>query len=103
MEKIMTVKTFDVVTYGRVIIEDLKTFEDAEAFIIAHDKKTHADWQLASYRKSEHKEEFKHHRYLIFHNEGKVALDDVITNMSFEDLCKAAFGWRAISVVEFKF
>ena len=103
MENILTVEAFDVVTDGRVIIEDLKTFEAAESFIIAHDKKTHADWQLASYRKSEHTEEFKHHRYLIFHNEGKVALDDVITEMSFKELCDAAFGWRAISVVEFKF
>lgn len=103
MEKIITVKAFDVVTYGSVIIEDLKTFEEAEAFIIAHDKKRHADWQLASYQKTEHAEKFKHHRYLIFHNEGKVTADDVFTKMSFEKLCNEAFGWRAISVVEFKF
>ena len=104
MEEI-TVKTFDVYdeTLRRNIVENLKTFEEAEAFIIAHDKKMHADWVLKSYQHPERTEEFKHHRYLIFHNEGKVALDDVITNMSFEELCNAAFGWRAISVVEFKF
>lgn len=105
MEKILTVKTFDVCddTNGRTLIENLKTFEEAEAFIIAHDKKTHADWLLASYQEPERTEEFKHHQYLIYHSEGKVAADDVLTKMSFEELCDEAFGWRAISVVEFKF
>lgn len=105
MEKILTVKTFDVCddTNGRTLIENLKTFEEAEAFIIAHDKKLHADWLLASYREPERTEEFKHHQYLIYHSEGKVAADDVFTEMSFADLCDEAFGWRAISVVEFVF
>ena len=101
----MTVKTFDVYdkTLGRVIIENLKNFEDAEAFIIAHDKKERADWSLAFCQDPEHVKEFKRHEYLIYHTEGKVVADDVFTKMSFADLCDAAFGWRAISVVEFKF
>ena len=101
----MTVKTFDVYdgTLGRVIIENLKTFEEAEAFIIAHDKKEHADWSLAFYQDPERAKKFKRHRYIIYHTEGKVVADDVLTKMSFADLCDAAFGWRAISVVEFKF
>ena len=105
MEKILTVKTFDVYdkTVGRALIENLKTFEEAEAFIIAHDKKEHADWQLASCQDPERAKELKHHRYIIYHNEGKVVADDVFTKMSFAELCKEAFGWRAISVVEFKF
>lgn len=103
--KEVKVKTFDVYdrTLGRALIDNLKTFEEAEAFIIEHDKKLHADWFLSSYQEPERTEEFKHHRYLIYHAEGKVAADDVFTKMSFEDLCDAAFGWRAISVVEFKF
>ena len=103
MEKIITVKTFDVAMDGDAIIENLKTFEEAEAFIIAHDKKMHADWVLKSYRLPERIEEFKHHRYLIYHAEGKVTADDVFAKMSFEELCDEAFGWRAISVVEFQF
>ena len=105
MENITRVKAFDVYdkTLGRAIIENLKTFEEAEAFIIAHDMKRHADWQLAFHKDPERAEEFKHHRYLIYHAEGGVAVDDVFTKMSFEELCDAAFGWRAISVVEFKF
>lgn len=103
MEKITTVKTFDVEMDGRSIVENLKTFEEAEAFIIAHDAKEHADWSLAFYRDPERVKKFKHHRYIIFHAEGKVAADDVFTKMSFAELCDAAFGWRAISVVEFKF
>ena len=105
MEKILTVKTFDIddETLGTTIAENLKTFEEAEAYIIAHDKKTHADWLLAHSRESECAEEFKHHRYRIYHAEGKVAADDVFTNMTFEELCDEAFGWRAISAVEFKF
>ena len=103
MEKILTVKTFDVVLDGRVLVENLKTFEEAEAFIIAHDKKLHADWLLASCRDPERTKKFKHHRYIIYHTEGKVVADDVFTKMSFKELCDAAFGWRAISVVEFKF
>ena len=101
----MTVKTFDVYdkTLGRVIIENLKTFEEAEAFIIAHNNKEHDDWSLAFYREPERAKKFKHHRYIIHHTEGKVVADDVLTKMSFNDLCDAAFGWRAISVVEFKF
>lgn len=102
MENILTVKTFDVEADGHALAENLKTFEEAEAFIIAHDKKTHADWLLASNKDPEHAEEYKHHRYLIYHTEGKVAADDVLIKMSFEALCDAAFGWRAISVVEFK-
>lgn len=103
MEKILTVKTFDVAADGNVLIENLKTFEEAEAYIIAHDKKEHADWSLAFYQDPERAKKFKHHRYLIFHTEGKVVADDVSTKMSFADLCDEAFGWRAISVVVFKF
>lgn len=103
MEKILTVKAFDVEADGRAIIENLKTFEEAEAFIIAHDKKMYADWLLASNRNPERTEEFNHHQYLIYHSEGKVTADDVFAKMSFEELCDEAFGWRAISVVEFKF
>lgn len=84
-------------------VENLKTFEEAEAFIIAHDKKLHADWLLASCRDPERTKEFIHNRYVIYHTEGKVVADDVFTEMSFKELCDAAFGWRAISVVEFKF
>lgn len=105
MEKIETVKAFDVndETLGTTIVENLKTFDEAEAFIIAHDKKMYADWLLASNRNPERAEEFNHHQYIIYHAEGKVAADDIFTKMSFEELCDEAFGWRAISVVEFKF
>lgn len=105
MEKIETVKAFDVndETLGTTIVENLKTFEEAEAFIAAHDKKMYADWLLASNRNPERTEEFTHHQYIIYHAEGKVTADDVSTKMSFEELCDEAFGWRAISVVEFKF
>lgn len=103
MEKILTVKTFDVEVDGQSLIENLKTFEEAESFILAHDKKLHADWLLASCRDHERAKEFEHHRYLITHAKGKVVADDVFTKMSFEELCDEAFGWRAISVVEFKF
>ena len=103
MEKILIVKTFDVEVDGRALIENLKTFEEAEAFIVAHDAKEQADWQLASHQDPERTEEFKHHRYLIYHAKGKVVADDVSTKMSFKELCDAAFGWRAISVVEFRF
>lgn len=103
MEKILTVKTFDVEIDGLQTIENLKTFEEAEAYIIAHDAKEQADWQLAFYKDPEHTKRFKRHRYRIFHAEGMVAADDVFTKTSFEELCDEAFGWRAISVVEFKF
>ena len=103
MEKILTVKTFDVEVDGLQTIENLKTFEEAEAYIIAHDKKEHADWSLTFYQDPERAKEFKHHRYLIYHTVGKVTVDDVFAKMSFEELCDEAFGWRAISVVEFKF
>ena len=88
---------------GSPIIENLKTFEEAEAFIIAHDDKEHADWRLALYQERERVKEFEHHRYLIYHAEGMVVVDDISADMTFEELCDAAFGWRAISVVEFKF
>ena len=103
MEKIVTVKAFDVddETLGITIAENLKTFEEAETYIIAHDKKMNADWILASLRDSEHAEEFKHHRYLIYHSEGKIVT--YADNLSFKELCDEAAGWRAISVVEFKF
>lgn len=103
MEKILTVKTFDVEVDGLQTIENLKTFEEAEAYIIAHDKKEHADWQLAFYQDPTRTKRFKRHRYIIYHAEGKVAADDVFTKMSFEELCDDAFEWRVISVVEFKF
>lgn len=103
MEKILTVKTFDIEIDGCPTIENLKTFEEAEAYIIAHDAKEQADWQLAFYKDPEHTKKFKRHRYIIYHAEGKVAADDVSTEMSFEELCDEAFGWLAISVVEFKF
>lgn len=105
MKKILTVKAFDIddETLGTTIAENLKTFEEAETYIIAHDKKMNADWLLASIRDPEHTKEFEHHRYLIYHTAGKVVTDDASTRMSFEELCDAACGWRAISVVEFKF
>lgn len=103
MEKILTVKAFDVEVDGLQTIENLKTFEEAEAFIIAHDAKEQANWRLAHYRNPEHTKKFKHRRYIIYHAEGKVAADDVLTKMSFEELCDEAFGWRAISVVKFEF
>lgn len=103
MENILTVKAFDVEVDGLQTIENLKTFEEAEAYIIAHDAKEQANWQLSFCKDPERAKKFKHHRYLIFHTEGKVAADDVFTKMSFEELCDEAFGWRAISVVEFKF
>lgn len=106
MEKILTVKSFDVddETLGITIIENLKTFEEAEAYIIAHDKKIHADWLLASYKDPERADRFNHHRYIIYHSEGKIIpYADNLTKMSFEELCDEAAGWRAISVVEFKF
>lgn len=105
MEKIVTVKTFDIddETLNTTIAENLKTFEEAETYIIAHDKKMHADWLLSSYQDPERTKEFEHHRYLIYHSEGNVMADDVLTKMSFAELCDEAAGWRAISVVEFKF
>lgn len=105
MENILTVKAFDVddETLGTTIAENLKTFEEAETYIIAHDKKMNADWLLASIRDPEHPKKFEHHRYLIYHSEGKVITDDVFSKMSFKELCDEAAGWRAISVVEFKF
>ena len=101
----IVVKTFDIEdeTIGRTLIENLKTFEEAEAFIIAHDKKMQADWVLSSYQSPESGEQFRHHKYHIYHTAGKVAADDDVAKMSFEELCDEAFGWRAISVVEFKF
>ena len=102
----ITVKTFDVYdwTLGRGIIDNLKTFEEAEAFIIAHDKKMQADWVLSSYQSPESGEQFRHHKYHIYHTAGKIiAYTDDIDKMSFADLCDEAAGWRAISVVEFKF
>ena len=105
MEKIMTVKAFDVFfgTDDDSRVENLKTFEEAEAFIIAHDKKEHADWSLACYQDPERGEKFQHKRYVIYHTEGKVVADDVLTKMSFKELCDAAFGWRVLSAFEFKF
>ena len=105
MEQILTVKVFDVYdgTIIKPIKENLKTFEEAEAFVLAHDKKMYAEWLKASSLETENPKEFKHHRYIIYHMACKVALDDVITKMSFEDLCNEAFSYRAISVVEFKF
>lgn len=103
MEKILTVKTFDVVADGSPAVENLKTFEEAEAYIIAHDAKEQANWRLAFCKDPERAKEFEHHHYIIYHAEGKVAMDDVFTKMSFEELCDEAFGWRSISAVEFKF
>ena len=103
MENIITVKAFDVEVDGDAIIENLKTFEEAEAFIIAHDNKEHADWRLAYYDNPARTKEFEHHRYIIYHAEGKVVMDDISVDMTFEELCNEAFGWIAISVVEFKF
>ena len=106
MEKVITIKTFDVYdeALGHGIVSNLKTFEKAEAFIIAHDKKMHADWLLSSCKEPGRTEEFRHHRYIIYHSEGKIiTYDDSLSKMSFPDLCKEVIGWRAISVVEFKF
>ena len=104
--KELSVRAFDVYdkTVGRALIENLKTFEEAEEFVIAHDKKIHADWLLASYQEPKKAEEFKHHEYEIYHAVGKIiAYFDDIDKMSFAELCDEAAGWRAISVVEFKF
>ena len=104
--KELKVKTFDVYdeTLGHAIVDNLKTFEEAEAYIIAHDKKEHADWLLSSYQDPERAKEFKHHRYLIYHSEGKIiTYGDNLDKMSFVELCKEVAGWRAISLVEFKF
>ena len=101
----MTVKAFDVL-FGAdddSRVENLKTFEEAEAFIIAHVKKTHANWLLASCRDPETAKEFERKRYVIYHTEGKVVADDVLTKMSFKELCDAAFEWRVLSAFEFKF
>lgn len=103
MEKILTVKTFDVEIDGLQTIENLKTFEEAEAYIIAHDAKELADWRLAFYKDPKRTKRFKRHRYVIYHAEGEVAADDALTKMSFKELCDEAIGWRVISVVEFKF
>ena len=106
MEKILTVKTFDVYngTLGRVIVDNLKTFEEAEAYIIAHDKKMHADWLLSSCQNPERAEEFEHHRYFIYHSVGTIiTYADNLDKMSFAELCNEVAGWRAISLVEFKF
>ena len=104
--KEVTVKAFDIYdnTLDCALMDNLKTFEEAEAFIIAHDNKRHADWQLTTFREPERDEQFEHHQYTIYHTEGNiVAYADVLAKMSFEDLCEEAAGWRAISVVEFKF
>lgn len=104
--KEVTIKTFDVddETLCTTVAENLKTFEEAETYIIAHDKKMHADWLLASIQDPEHTEEFEHHRYFIYHSEGKItSYADDLDKMSFAELCNEAAGWRAISVVEFKF
>lgn len=104
--KEVRIKAFDVYdrTLGCAIVENLKTFEEAEAAVIAHDKKMHADYILASFQAPERAEKFKHHRYLIYHAEGKIiTYADSLAKMSFADLCDEAAGWRAISVVEFKF
>lgn len=105
-EREITVKTFDVFdeTDGQPLIESFKTFEEAEAFIIAHDNKLHADWMLAFHREPERAKEFEHHQYRIYHTEGRIiAYSDALDKMSFAELCNEAAGWRAISVVEFKF
>lgn len=101
-----TVKLFDVddETLGTAIAENLKTFDEAEAAVIAHDKKIHTDWLLASLRDPARTEEFKHHRYLVYHLEGKVVTyADDLAKMQFDELCNEVAGWRTISVVEFKF
>lgn len=106
MEEILSVKAFDVddETLGTTIAENLKTFEEAETYIIAHDKKMHADWLLSSYQDPERAEEFEHHRYFIYHSEGKIiTYADNLGKMSFAELCNEVVGWRAISLVEFKF
>ena len=104
--KEITVKSFDVFdrTDNCALLENLKTFEEAEAFIIAHDKKLHADWQLAFYQEPKKAEEFKHHEYIIYHSVGNIiAYEDNLEDMSFADLCDEAERWRVISEVEFKF
>ena len=104
--KEIIVKSFDVFdrTDGCTLIENLKTFEEAEAFVIAHDRKLHADWLLAFYQEPKKAEEFKHHEYLIYHAAGKIiTYDDEVGKMPFADLCDEAAGWRVISEVEFKF
>lgn len=64
----------------------------------------HADYILASFGKQERIDKYNHHRYLIYHAEAKLmSYADDLDNMSFAELCDEAAGWRAISVVEFKF
>ena len=104
--KEITVKSFDVFdrTDDCALLENLKTFEEAESFIIAHDRKLHADWQLAFYQDPKKAEEFKHHEYIIYHSVGNIiAYEDNLEDVSFADLCDEADRWRVISVVEFKF
>ena len=104
--KEVTIKTFDVYdeTLGHAIVDNLKTFEEAEAYIIAHDKKMHADWLSSSCQEPERVEEFQRHRYFIYHSKGKIiTYADNLDKMSFAELCKEVVGWRAISLVEFKF
>lgn len=111
MEKVktvkeVTVKAFDVYdkTLGCAIVENLKTFDEAESYIIAHDEKRHAEWSMLFYQDPQRTEEFEHHQYIIYHSEGKIiTYADDLEKMSFADLCDEAAGWRAISVVEFKF
>lgn len=105
MEEI-TVRSFDVYdkTLGRNIVENLKTFEEAESYIIAHDEKRHAEWSMLFYQDPNRAGKFKRHIYHIFHSEAKlISYADDLDNMSFDDMCEEAAGWRAISVVEFKF
>lgn len=103
--KEITIKVFNIddATNGTPIAENIRTFEEAEALIIALDNKEHADWSLAFYKNPERADEFKHHRYLIYHSEGKItAYADDLGKMSFAELCDKAAGWRVISVVELK-
>lgn len=102
----MTIKVFNIddATNGTPIAENVKTFEEAEALIIAHDNKMYVDYLLTSFRDSKRTKEFKHHRYLIYHSEGKItSYADDLGKMSFAELCDEAAGWRVISSVEFKF
>lgn len=104
MKKILKIKEFDVYdsTLDSLIAENLKTFEEAEACVFAHDKKMHKDWLLAPYEDPEETPSFSHHKYCIFHSVGKVRLDvGNGVNPSFEKLCKAVYEWKTIATTTY--
>ena len=54
--------------------------------------------------RQKHGQPFEHHKYMISESVGYAEWDvDDGYELSFDELCNEAFGWIAISVVEFKF